>query len=151
MGCWSVQPWPSSSKKGHGSGSSHLCTTYTQSSPSWLSQAPASCVPHTLPACHQPHCHQDEETEDPTKGHGKRGLEQSSPLPRVLRHLHAARPPPVGGPKGMTSEVPLKEGTQVFPSPVQRAFILFLLLRELWGERVLLYNKISVFVREVTK
>lgn len=51
----------------------------------------------------------------------------------------------------MTSEGPLKEGTQVFPPPVQRAFIPSSLLRELWGEGVLPHNKISVSVGVVTK
>ena len=41
----------------------------------------------------------------------------------------------------MTSEVPLKG--HMFPPLVQRTCIQFLHLRELWGEGILLHNKIQ--------
>lgn len=46
-----------------------------------------------------------------------------------------------GGLPEMISEVPLKR--HMFPPLVQRTFIQFLLLRELWGEGILLHNKIQ--------
>lgn len=113
--------------------------------PSWLSQAPASSVPHTLPPRHYPHCHQDEETEEPPGALG-REPQRRGPPPTGQCRRHAAGPLPAGGPKGVTSEVPLEEGTQVCPSPVERACILSSLLRESWGEGELLHSKISVVV-----
>lgn len=93
VGCWCVQPRPSSSRRGRDSGPSHFCATCTQSSPFLAKPGSSQQRSSPLPPRHHPHCHQHEETEDPTRGHGERGSEQSPPhrmqpghpLPEVRR------------------------------------------------------------------
>lgn len=135
----------SSARGSPNSGFSHLCTTGSEKRQRrfvlCLPVKAGSSQQHSLGSLspHQPPAgcrfRQDQDTgswEDSLKTITLRS--QPSHGCRAIRH--GSQTLLAGGPWEMTSEVPLKG--HLFLPLVQRTFIQFSLLRELWGERILL-------------